>query len=126
MQDRFPELAHHFDEIDFNTDLLIFPWLVQIFVAKIPMETLLVVWDLFLLKGIRLLLRVALTVFQIVQHDCLDFDRFDLVLMHIQEFIMNELDPASLLNNFASEIPRSEFKSMRESFGQEVTEQLFS
>ena len=63
MQDRFPELACHFDEIDFNTDLLIFPWLVQIFVAKIPMETLLVVWDLFLLKGIRVLLRVALTVF---------------------------------------------------------------
>ena len=106
----------------FNTDLLTFPWLVQMFVNKIPLETLLVVWDLFFLKGVRVLIRVALTVFQIVQQDCLEFDRFDLVLMHIQEFIMNELDPVSLLNNFASDISRSEFRELREIYGQEVTE----
>lgn len=100
----------HFDNIGFNTDLLTFPWLVQIFVNKIPLETVLVVWDLFFLKGVRVLLRVALTVFSIVEQDCLEFDRFDEVLMHIQEFVLNELDPASLLNNFAQEITRSEFK----------------
>lgn len=96
------------------------------FVNKIPLETVLVVWDLFFLKGVRVLLRVALTIFQIVQHDCLEFDRFDLVLMHIQEFGMNELDPASLMNNFAPEITRSEFKQMREIFGNQVTESLKS
>jgi len=124
MQRRFPQLAQHFDEIDFNTDLLTFPWLVQIFVDKIPLETLLIVWDLFFLKGVRVLLRVALTIFQIVQQDCLEFDRFDLVLMHIQEFVKNELDPGSLLMNFASEVTRSEFKQMREMFGNQVTESL--
>lgn len=116
----------HFDEIGFNTDLLTFPWLVQIFVNKIPLETVLVVWDLFFLKGVRVLLRVALTVFDIVQEDCLGFDRFDLVLMHIQEFIMNELDPVSMLANFAQDITRSEFKQMREVFGRQVTESLRS
>lgn len=30
---------------------------------------------------------------------------------------MNELDPASLINNFAQEITRSEFKEMRQIFG---------
>ena len=110
MQQRHPELTMHFDNIGFNTDLLTFPWLVQIFFNKIPLETVLVVWDLFFLKGVRVLLRVALTVFSIVEQDCLEFDRFDEVLMHIQEFVLNELDPASLLNNFAQEIKRSEFK----------------
>lgn len=46
--------------------------------------------------------------------------------MHIQEFVLNELDPASLLNNFAQEITRSEFKQLREMFGREITEQLRS
>ena len=126
MQQRHPELTMHFDNIGFNTDLLTFPWLVQIFVNKIPLETVLVVWDLFFLKGVRVLLRVALTVFSIVEQDCLEFDRFDEVLMHIQEFVLNELDPASLLNNFAQEITRSEFKQLREMFGREITEQLKS
>ena len=83
LQQRYPGLSQHFDDIMFNTDLLTFPWLVQMFVNKIPLETLLVVWDLFFLKGVRVLIRVALTVFQIVQQDCYEFDRFDLVLMHI-------------------------------------------
>ena len=116
----------HFEQIDFNTDLLTFPWLVQLFVNKIPLETQLVVWDLFFLKGVRVLLRVALTVFSVVQQDCLDLDRFDLVLMHIQEFIMNELDPPSLFANFSAGITRSDFKQMREEFGQQVSEQLKS
>ena len=34
--------------------------------------------------------------------------------MHIQEFVEKELDPNSLLTNFAPEIVRSEFKHMRE------------
>ena len=93
MQTRYQQLSMHFDEVGFNTDLLTFPWRVQMFVNKIPLETVLIVWDLFFLKGVRVLLRVALTVFQIVQQDCLEFDRFDLVLMHIQEFIERELDP---------------------------------
>ncbi len=63
MWTRYPELARHFDEIDFNTDLLTFPWLVQIFVSKLPIETTFVVWDLFFLKGVRVLLRAALTIF---------------------------------------------------------------
>ena len=42
--------------------------------------------------------------------------------MHIQEFIANELDPVSLLNNFAADITRSELKELRELFGNEVTE----
>ena len=46
--------------------------------------------------------------------------------MHIQEFVLNELDPACLLNNFAQEITRSEFKQLREMFGREITEQLKS
>ena len=39
---------------------------------------------------------------------------------------MNELDPVSLLQNFAADITRSEFKELRELFGQEVTEQFKS
>ena len=62
-QNRYPQLALHFDDVGFSTDLLTFPWLVQIFVNKIPLETAFVVWDLFFLKGVRVLLRVALTVF---------------------------------------------------------------
>ena len=117
MQTRYQQLSMHFDEVGFNTDLLTFPWLVQMFVNKIPLETVLIVWDLFFLKGVRVLLRVALTVFQIVQQDCLEFDRFDLVLMHIQEFIERELDPQSMLQNFAQDITKKDFKEMRVAFG---------
>lgn len=52
-----------------------------------------------------------------MQQDCLEFDRFDLVLMHIQEFIERELDPQSMLQNFAQDITKKDFKEMRVAFG---------
>lgn len=111
-----PQLAEHFAKIEFNTELLTFSWIVNIFVNKIPLETVLLVFDLFFLKGVQVLLRVALSVFQILQEDCLKFDRFDLVLVHIQEFIMGKLEPAFLLANLSDEIPRKEYTQLRELF----------
>lgn len=46
--------------------------------------------------------------------------------MHVQEFIQNDLDPVSMLSNFAQDIKRSEFKQMREVFSQQVTDSLKS
>lgn len=83
---------------------------MQIFVGKIPLETSLVVWDLFFLKGPRALLRTAITIFQIVESDVVEFERFDEVLMYIQDFVAKDLSPSVLLLEFANEIKKAEFE----------------
>ena len=66
LSQRYPQLTGHFDRIEFKTELMTFSWIVNIFVNKMPLETVLLVFDLFFLKGVKVLHRVALTVFQIL------------------------------------------------------------
>lgn len=124
LQQRLPDLAAHFEDLGFNSELLTFAWFVQMFVNKMPFETVQVVWDLFFLKGVKVLIRVALTVFSILQQDCLDFDRFDHVMMHVQEFIQVELTPESLLSNFAPDIPRKDFRHYRDIYTVDIMRQI--
>lgn len=63
IQIRFPQLAEHFNQIDFNPDVLSTQWFLQLLVNKIPTETVNLVWDMFLLEDIRSIFRAILTAF---------------------------------------------------------------
>ena len=83
----FPRLAEHFDHIGFSTELLSMAWFVQLLVNKMPLQTVNLVWDMFLLDDIRSLFRAILTAIRQVHDQCLNLERFDEVLVMMQEFI---------------------------------------
>jgi hypothetical protein len=51
MAKHLPKLNAHFNKMEWNADLQIFKWLVQMFVGHLETETEYVVWDLFFIKG---------------------------------------------------------------------------
>ena len=57
----YPELSLHFDEIGFSTELLSMSWFVQLLVNKMPVPTVNLIWDMFLLDDIRSIFRAVLT-----------------------------------------------------------------
>lgn len=63
MRDRMPKLSAHLDSFDFGLDLLLTKWLICLFVNHLPLDAELAVWDLFMIKGISVLFRVAITLF---------------------------------------------------------------
>ena len=60
----FPQLAEHFREIYFSTELLSMPWFVQLLAGKMPSATVSLIWDMFLLDGIKSIFRAVLTAFK--------------------------------------------------------------
>jgi hypothetical protein len=55
--------------MEFDLDLLLTKWFICLFVNHLPIETELLVWDLFLIKGTAVLFRVALTLFRLMEKD---------------------------------------------------------
>ena len=83
----YPELSDHFEQIGFSTDLLSMSWFVQLLVNKMPVATVNLIWDMFLLDDMRSIFRAVLTAIKQVHDACLNLERFDEVLLMIQDFI---------------------------------------
>jgi len=49
-----------------------------------PIQTVNLVWDMFLLDDIRAIFRAIMTAIKQVHDQCLEFDRFDEVLIMMQ------------------------------------------
>ena len=64
---KLPKLCKHLEYFEFDVDLLLTKWLICLFINHLPLETELVVWDLFFIKGIQVIFRVALTLFELMQ-----------------------------------------------------------
>ena len=78
-----PELYDHFQACQFNLDLLSFQWLVCLFSGKLREDTVNVIWNLFLLRGISVIFRVALTILKTLEQDIFELERFDEILIMI-------------------------------------------
>ena len=119
-----PEINDHFVEFDFNLDLLSFQWLVCLFSGKLREDTVNTVWNLFFLQGISIIFRVALTIIKVLEKDILELDRFDEILMLIQNYSENELTEETLLKNFFAEISDEEIRLIREKHRVKILEDI--
>ena len=119
-----PEVSDHFAEFDFNLDLLSFQWLVCLFSGKLREDTVNTVWNLFFLQGISVIFRVALTIIKVLEKDILELDRFDEILMLIQNYSENEFTAEMLLKNFFGEIQDEEIRLIREKHRVKILEDI--
>ena len=86
MQKKLPKLCQHLEYYEFDVDLLLTKWLICLFINHLPLETELVVWDLFFIKGIQVIFRVALTLFELMQADILEADDPGTIYMIVDKF----------------------------------------
>lgn len=98
MRKRLPKLCRHLDKFNFDLDLLLTKWLICLFVNHLPLETELAVWDLFLIKGVSVLFRVALTLFQFMEREILKANDYGDIYMIVEKF-GQKVDRDMLLTN---------------------------
>jgi len=85
-----------------------------LFINHLPLETELVVWDLFFIKGIQVIFRVALTLFELMQADILEADDPGTIYMIVDKFGY-KVDRKTLLQHIVGGISNAEIKLLRES-----------
>ena len=88
-------------------------WFVQLLVNKMPTPTVNLVWDMFLLDDMRSIFRAILSAIKQVQDLAINMERFDEVLIMMQDFILNDFEPEMLINSLGPRIDSEEFKQMR-------------
>lgn len=110
---QFPELAAHFEQVGFSMEMLSLQWFVQLLVNKMPIETVNLIWDMFLLYDMTNLFRALLTAISQVHDVLLNVDRFDEVLLTLQEFIATEFTPDMLINSLVEKISIEELQECR-------------
>ena len=76
---KLPAVHRKLQELDMSLHIVTSSWFTHLFVDQLPFETLLRVWDSFLLEGSKILFRMALALFKLNQDELLKVsDPFDL------------------------------------------------
>jgi hypothetical protein len=107
-----PRLTAHLDSFEFGLDLLLTKWLICLFVNHLPLEAELAVWDLFFIKGVSVLFRVAITLFQLMENDILKCQDYGDIFMTVDKFGL-KVSRDQLLKNLFMGIRNKEIDTLR-------------
>ena len=87
-----------------------------------PFETVNLILDMFLLYDMSNLFRAILTAISQVHDICLNIDRFDLVLLTIQDFMATDFTPDLLINSLVEKISPEELARSRTRHRKEIVD----
>lgn len=104
-------------------DLLLTKWLICLFVNHLPLETELLVWDLFFLKGSQVIFRVALTLFSMMEKEILEAEDAGSIFMIVDRFGYKVTRPL-LLKSLVSGISNFDIKGLRSYYRATIFETL--
>ena len=107
-----PRLTAHLDSFEFGLDLLLTKWLICLLVNHLPLEAELAVWDLFFIKGVSVLFRVAITLFQLMENDILKCQDYGDIFMTVDKFGL-KVSRDQLLKNLLVGIRNKEIDTLR-------------
>lgn len=66
LSEKLPEVYEHIAMLDLDLSVIMTRWFVCLFVLEVTKDTSLRIWDLFLLKGPKVVFRVILSIFQMM------------------------------------------------------------
>lgn len=112
MHEKLPKLCSHLELLGFDMDLLVTKWLICLFVNHLPLDAELAVWDLFLIKGVSVLFRVGLTLFDLMQQEILSTSDYGEIYMIIDKFGV-KVSRDTLLKNLFVGIKNREIFELR-------------
>ena len=68
---KLPKLAAHFQACSFDPTMLTLQWFTCLFAYNFNAAILMRIWDVFIIKGPKMLFRIALAIFHLLQSDLL-------------------------------------------------------
>jgi hypothetical protein len=66
---RIPDLCSHMESVGFDPSLLAFQWLVCFLSYNLPQDVSVKVWDMFFLKGTKMIFRVSLALLHLMKNE---------------------------------------------------------
>jgi len=69
-----PKIHKRFNEVGFIPPMYASQWFMTIFVVDFPIETVVRIWDIFIIEGRKVIYRIALAVFKFMEKRLLDGD----------------------------------------------------
>ena len=82
-----PKLFAHLQSKDFNINFLVTKWFICLFTNVLPLEVELSIWDIFLINGVSVLFRAALTLFQLMREELLKAKDICDIQITVQSFM---------------------------------------
>lgn len=71
VKDKLPALYQHLESIDIELSTITLNWFLAVFFDAVPFQTLLRIWDCFLLEGPKVLFRFSLAILKLHEKDIL-------------------------------------------------------
>uniref|UniRef100_A0A7E4V228 PH domain-containing protein n=1 Tax=Panagrellus redivivus TaxID=6233 RepID=A0A7E4V228_PANRE len=71
LETRFPRLAAHLEEYDIDLTTITLNWFMSLFFDALPFQSMLRVWDCFLLEGSRVLFRISIALLGLYEQEIL-------------------------------------------------------
>ncbi|KAL7073941.1 hypothetical protein ACQ4LE_006227, partial [Meloidogyne hapla] len=71
VEQKFPQLAEHLDECEIDLTTVTLNWFIALFFDAVPFQTMLRIWDTFLLEGPKVLFRYTIALLGLYQEEIL-------------------------------------------------------
>jgi hypothetical protein len=79
-----PDLAEHFQTLGIELGFLAMNLIISLLSTGLPQDVSDRIWDLFFLKGHKMIIRFILAIFCLIKNQLLLIDRFDLAMKAIE------------------------------------------
>lgn len=85
MRERLPDLCDHFDKLGVDLSFLAMQWIICLLGTGLPQEVSDRIWDLFFLKGHKVIFQFFLAIMHIMKSELLKMDSFEKAMEFIDE-----------------------------------------
>ena len=96
IKQKAPDIYQHFELNEVEITSLTLNWFMAIFIDSVPFETLLRIWDCFLLEGVKVLFRFALAILIINRESILTRTDTISLMKQIKDSAKNLIDVETL------------------------------
>uniref|UniRef100_A0AC34RBJ5 Rab-GAP TBC domain-containing protein n=1 Tax=Panagrolaimus sp. JU765 TaxID=591449 RepID=A0AC34RBJ5_9BILA len=72
LEQKYPKLAKHLEEYDIDLTTITLNWFLALFFDAVPFQTMLRIWDCFLLEGSKVLFRISIALLGLYEEEILD------------------------------------------------------
>ena len=124
---RFPKLVAHMQNHNYSLDLIAFQWLVTLFFNNVNHETETFILTAFLLKGQKIIIRIALLIVDYLKDKIFKADDFGAIYKIFSEDPFKEITPQNLgkaLKTKKLKITRKQLEAFREKVRPEIVAEL--
>ena len=80
IEEKFPDLYFHLSNIGFDPKIVTFQWFSCLFSYNFSFEVLAPLWDHFFLKGSKILFKVSLAIFELMEKHIMQHNSFEDVM----------------------------------------------